>query len=246
MMNKAKKVKKAFTLAETLIVLAIIGVVASLTIPAVIRSTTQDQYVTALKKANTILNQLMEASVMQNGAVKNWAVYDASGSATYSTATFFEKYFMPYLDLNQDCETGSGCFGTPTDGYKNLTVKGTECIDMDSNKNYYKVILADGMSVAYMLNCSSVPTCASTSDPVGIIYVDINGPKEPNLCGRDMFRFEVYPHTNNIKPTGIYDSTNVYNPAIRVRKLSTTDPVCESTNASGCAAKVLREGGMNY
>jgi len=42
---------KAFTLAEVLLTLAIIGVVAALTIPAVITKVTKDQYVTGLKKS---------------------------------------------------------------------------------------------------------------------------------------------------------------------------------------------------
>jgi prepilin-type N-terminal cleavage/methylation domain-containing protein len=42
--------KKAFTLAEVLIVLAIIGIVAAITIPAMINSTQDNEYHTVLKK----------------------------------------------------------------------------------------------------------------------------------------------------------------------------------------------------
>jgi prepilin-type N-terminal cleavage/methylation domain-containing protein len=43
--------KKAFTLAEVLITLAIIGVVAALTIPTVVRNYQKTQTVTQLKKS---------------------------------------------------------------------------------------------------------------------------------------------------------------------------------------------------
>ncbi len=48
--------KKGFTLAEVLITLAIIGVVAALTIPSVVANTQQQEFKTGLKKAVNVLN----------------------------------------------------------------------------------------------------------------------------------------------------------------------------------------------
>ena len=56
--------KKGFTLAEVLVTLAIIGVVAALTIPTLIQSTNNDKYKVGLKKTIGTLNQaVMSASV---------------------------------------------------------------------------------------------------------------------------------------------------------------------------------------
>ena len=56
--------KKGFTLAEVLVTLAIIGVVAALTIPTLIQSTNNDKYKVGLKKTIGTLNQaLMSVSV---------------------------------------------------------------------------------------------------------------------------------------------------------------------------------------
>ena len=51
-MNK----KGAFTLAEVLITLAIIGVVAAISIPSVISNTQQQEFKTGLRKAVSVLN----------------------------------------------------------------------------------------------------------------------------------------------------------------------------------------------
>ena len=51
--------RKGFTLAEVLVTLAIIGVVAALTIPTLIQSTTNAKYQTSFKKDIAVLNQVI-------------------------------------------------------------------------------------------------------------------------------------------------------------------------------------------
>lgn len=58
---------KAFTLAEALITLVIIGVIAALTIPAILVNTEQHEYKSALKKALSTLNQVIELNVALEG-----------------------------------------------------------------------------------------------------------------------------------------------------------------------------------
>jgi prepilin-type N-terminal cleavage/methylation domain-containing protein len=53
------KYRLAFTLAEVLITLAIIGIVAALTIPTLVNNYQKTQYVTQLKKAYTSVNQAL-------------------------------------------------------------------------------------------------------------------------------------------------------------------------------------------
>ena len=58
---------KGFTLAEALITLVIIGVIAALTIPAILVNTEQHEYKSALKKALSALNQVIELNVALEG-----------------------------------------------------------------------------------------------------------------------------------------------------------------------------------
>jgi len=59
--------EKGFTLAEALIVLVIIGVIAALTIPAVLINTEQNEYKTAFKKAVSSINEAVQLNIALNG-----------------------------------------------------------------------------------------------------------------------------------------------------------------------------------
>ena len=59
--------KKAFTLAEVLITLAIIGIVAALTIPSVISNYQQQEFKTGLKKAVSVLNEAIQTNIALDG-----------------------------------------------------------------------------------------------------------------------------------------------------------------------------------
>ena len=67
-----------FTLAEVLITLAIIGVVAAMTIPSVIVNTNQQEFKTGLKKAVSVLNQ----AITMNMALENVTPADLTQSGT--------------------------------------------------------------------------------------------------------------------------------------------------------------------
>ena len=82
--------KKAFTLAEILITLAIIGIVAALAIPAVLANAQQQEYKTGLKKAVSVLNQ----AVMTNLAL------DDETPLTNSDLYEFKKAYERYENRN--------------------------------------------------------------------------------------------------------------------------------------------------
>ena len=58
---------KAFTLAEVLIALVIIGVVASITVPTVFANVHRQSMISALKKEASVLAQALERYYMVNG-----------------------------------------------------------------------------------------------------------------------------------------------------------------------------------
>ncbi len=59
--------KKGFTLAEVLITLAIIGIVAALSIPSVISNTQQQEFKTGLRKAVSVLNSAITMNMAMEG-----------------------------------------------------------------------------------------------------------------------------------------------------------------------------------
>ena len=87
--------KTAFTLAEVLITLGIIGVVAALTLPALINNYEKSVVETRMQKFYTNINAALKLSIVENGDMVDWTFpqdyYDADGS---------EKFFNTYLKNN--------------------------------------------------------------------------------------------------------------------------------------------------
>lgn len=82
--------KKAFTLAEVLITLGIIGIVAAMTLPTLIGKYQKKQTVTQLKKAYTEISQLLKMSELDNGSMEYW-------DYTMSGQDFYNLYIKPYI-----------------------------------------------------------------------------------------------------------------------------------------------------
>ena len=87
--------RPAFTLAEVLITLGIIGVVAALTLPALINNYEKSVVETRMQKFYTNINAALKLSIVENGDMVDWTFpqdyYDADGS---------EQFFNTYLKNN--------------------------------------------------------------------------------------------------------------------------------------------------
>lgn len=83
-----KKITKllAFTLAETLIVMGIIGVVAALTIPNLNSSTADKEKVAKLKKVYSNLNDAIGRSEAVYGNMSEWQWSNSNGPASSNDA----------------------------------------------------------------------------------------------------------------------------------------------------------------
>ncbi len=90
----------AFTLAETLITLAIIGVVAAITIPSLVQKYQKRVTVTKLQRTYAVMNQAINMAVAENGDVTSWAIdCGISGTATCTTDEALD-WFMKYIGKN--------------------------------------------------------------------------------------------------------------------------------------------------
>lgn len=86
--------KKAFTLAEVLITLGIIGVVAALTIPSLIQGNKIKETETRLKKFYSISNEAIKLSEVENGTHKNW---DPIPADSENVLLWYNKYLNKYI-----------------------------------------------------------------------------------------------------------------------------------------------------
>src|SRR5574344_553859 len=83
---------KSFTLAEVLIVLGIIGVIAAICLPTLIKKYQQHETVTGIKKVYSELFQAIKLSQIDNGDVSTWD-FDQ-----YQPA-FDEQYIFKYMKV---------------------------------------------------------------------------------------------------------------------------------------------------
>ena len=79
MADKINKNKNGFTLAEVLITLGIIGVIAALVIPGLIENTEKRQTVEKLKKVYSTISQAASLAQESNGDMNSW---DWEGTTT--------------------------------------------------------------------------------------------------------------------------------------------------------------------
>ena len=175
--RKSRKI--AFTLAEVLITLGVIGVVAALTLPSVIASYKNQVTVAKLQKAYSVLNQAYQNSIADNGPAENWQESNEIGTKEY-----FNKYWRPYFKGIKDCKNNHNICGYSVQPFKYLN--GTQsALSVSGSRPFFKT----NDDIFFMFTND---TTDAEGNPVLMqnIYVDINGSKQPNTFGKDVFVFE--------------------------------------------------------
>ncbi len=168
-----KKIK-SFTLAEVLITLVIIGIIAAVTVPVVMANHKKTETAAKLKKAYSMIVNAVRLSEIDHGvAAPEW-----KRDADISIEDFIEEYFSKYLSytkIDKDCTY----MGIDTENYLGP-------IDLPAGCIY----LNDGTIMSFI-----------GWDPHSGIYIDINGEKGPNEVGRDFFGFD-FPDQDTIDLLG--------------------------------------------
>lgn len=226
--------KKSFTLAEVLITLAVIGIVASLTIPIVIRNYQERQTVTSLKKFYSNINQAFYMAKAEKGNIENLP----NPSYDHKTLAY---YFKPYLKIVKECS------GTNSDCAYNgnyITVNGmvNACPSNPNSGDYYRMVLADGTTIwirRYNSTCQQQYGINNFQYQCGIIGVDINGVKGPNKLGVDTFYFSILK--SGVYPMGLPDNT-----WITLSDHCRTGTWWSDQNGYACTAWVIVKGNMDY
>lgn len=165
---KYKFSKRAFTLAEILVTLGIIGIVAALTIPNAVKKYQDVAYKAAYKRAYSALNQAFLSA-------KNKDLFVEAPNTT-PRPTGFDKNFMSIMTqmkIAKTCTSGSDnaqCWSTDGEKYNSSYPSSSSYAYMD----------VSGMAWSqYWGGCSN-------------IFVDTNGFKKPNQWGKDRFFFLIY------------------------------------------------------
>lgn len=176
--------KIAFTLAEVLITLGIIGVVAAMTLPNLIVNFQKKQTAAQLKTAYSLLNQAYLASLLDNGEVENWD-WDKLEVPGYDFGT---KYIIPYLKSSS--KAPNYMWYTPNGNYTNYNQSLGYTLSNGMILRFWGLNFVNGTSGNYYKTHL-------------MMFVDINGTKKPNKLGKDVFVFSIFPfvkENTNIMP----------------------------------------------
>ena len=235
--------KVAFTLAEVLITLGIIGIVAAMTLPILIQNHQKRVAVERLKKEYSLLQQALKMYQADNNV--DFDEFDT----TLSADEFMQTYILPYVQTIGECENSTKCYKKFPFGHNKITPL------VISNKFY---ILKDGSFLGI-----------SQDAPVGkVFFIDINGEQKPNITGRDIFFFffvnkSTILKTDYISCNGTVQSLNsglylgsyaqCYMPFAKMSrdqilgKVGKVDRACSEDRGAtptgdGCAALIMLDG----
>ena len=228
--------KRAFTLAEVLITLTIIGVIAAITIPTLMQKWSDQADVQRVKQAYSLLSNAFELAIREYGPLNEWDWPEKQNFPTYLSATnsnFIPKKLSPYLKFQKICGSGTGC--TPSKSTYD-TFKGAKN-QWGTGYGAGKAILANGMFVYFgsQYNGLYLDTNGGTaSQSNSVIRVDINGAKGPNRYGYDVFFFTISDNRLRGAASG--------NSSYCDYKGGQTD----FSDGRACVHWVLKKGNMDY
>ena len=203
MVLRINKMKRAgFTLAEIIITLGIIGVVAAMTMPALMGEINDRKAVSILKQDYSILSQMM-LRANDDGAVAALSSHNDFSQMEY----VFKNYFLPYINTIETCYDTAGCWS------QNITKKlngsnathfqagkvgsGVICFSITNGSN---VCLDDYSTVEAWSDFGVKIDGASSDTYTLVVFVDINGHRIPNVLGRDTFVYVL--RDNTLVPAG--------------------------------------------
>ncbi len=220
--NVTKKRKLAFTLAEVLITLGIIGIVAAITIPQLINN----------YKAKRLRTQFLKSYSTIQQAFKEMEADDVSTDpTTYGTFEYY-KTFINYLQAPMDCGIGYNkalpCFYMRDYSSKDYKPYKT----YNGKTNASRVLFDDGQIVLQDGTLLLFENYAATM--TALVSVDLNGyNNKPNRWGYDLFTFQLVD--NQLKAMG--DTGTTYTDLSTYCNVNSQDEY----NGIACAKKALSD-----
>jgi len=153
----------AFTLAEILVTIGVIGVVAAMTIPGLITKYQQISAAQKLKRTYSIIMNAEKLSVIDNGEVSLWDTNITTASHPVYGLDFYKKYYAPYIKG----------YVEKRQRYKMYNLSGAE-ITPHNAQNMVKY--SDGSCMTFFSN-----------NQFDIWIYDVNCSLPPNVLGKDIW-----------------------------------------------------------
>lgn len=204
--------KKGFTLAEVLITLAIVGIVAAMTIPTLVRAYKKKMIETKLRNTIATITEVLRRIEADEGDINYWSkdTIDYTNQLSMQRQ-FANKYIMKYLSSNArlcgktDSEKGRDClYKAVVNGQE--TTKFNEYVD---DRRINKIVLPDGTGFWIMY-----PSAGNATAYGWQVNIDLNVSKDKMYNGIDYFQFRLIKNKsqNTYYITSVKKSNGVYLP----------------------------------
>ena len=219
----------AFTLAEVLITLGIIGVVAAMTMPTLINNINKKHWITGYKKAFSELSQIHQLLNSETGGSYMAECNDFDDVCLKNL--FAEK--MKVVEYCKEtvpnkCQESSTYLNGKTRGINQST---------DVNDIWPTIVTASGYSVKFRFHIND---CRDYSDnyptqllTCGWMQIDVNGLKRPNVVGKDIYFLNIFK--NKLFPR----YSNELNGQSVSELYETLKEDCENGEGVGCSTIYL-------
>lgn len=239
--------QSAFTLAEVLITLAIIGVVAALTIPNLVMKYKEKATVTKVQKAYSVINSAYKMALANNGELSTWGftknstIEEDEEGNSYLAGDTMKNINILWNTIGKHLNIVDKCMPEQSNCYRPETLYNLNLEDCNSEVDKLSFLtLNDGTTIlgGWIENFS----CNNKNDMCGDFAIDINGIRNlPNAKGRDIFYFKIYP--DRIVPMGEDpEEFNAFDKSCN--RVNST--VSSSHIGYGCTAWVVEKGNMDY
>ena len=225
------KIRLGFTLAEVLITLGIIGIVAAMTIPSLNSMITKRQVEARAKVAYSTIAQALKLSEDKGNTSMQVQV------STKSQKEWFDKNLAPSLQVTSLCVQQAGCWHksgivktlnnqTPTYttsvGNNEVTI-GNVTVTFKTAKGFWGNL--DASVSGSNSNLFGVDAPESSLE----FYLDVNGDRGPNVIGKDIYIL-IYNENLGTVPAG-YSRTK-----------EQVEQNCLTGNGYWCLSKLMRDG----
>lgn len=184
---------QGFTLAEALIAVVVVGIIAMMTIPATIANYKKQAQVASLNKVYHELSQALTIlSTQKYGKSMYYSVLNKKGSENTLEKTAGAFLSSKYFKIEKKCNASNAnlCFANSYKSIKDATYSSITLSE------YYGVLLKSGAAIAISpANYTKEAACDDDDHDNkchATVVIDVNGPDKPNIAGRDFFTLHIY------------------------------------------------------
>ena len=168
--------KKAFTLSEVLLALALVGIIAAMVIPGTMHHANQKMLTAQIKNTVVALQDMAQEQISASSTKMLVDTDFVSADALLTSGNF---------DIARKCTDTDICWA---DAYKTLSSSSVSVSQAG-------ILLKNGVAINYEIieNPDDNPYSDTNTKEhyYGTFFVDVNGVDKPNLLGRDLFIFKI-------------------------------------------------------